>query len=39
MKLIPRQGFSPNYSALAGCRTLLGLFEAGCEFLVDLMHD
>jgi hypothetical protein len=23
------QGFTENYSALAGCRTLLGLFEAG----------
>ena len=23
------QGFAPNYSALAGCRTMLGLFEAG----------
>ncbi|KAK3719459.1 hypothetical protein LTR37_004317 [Vermiconidia calcicola] len=32
------QGFVPNYSALAGCRFLLGLFEAGffpgCAYLI-----
>ena len=36
------QGFVPNYSALAACRALLGLFEAGffpgCAYLITVSH-